>query len=120
AKNPARHEQDTAHNHGLTPAIDAPAARDEMTGKPAAGERSDVGGQVRNPCKHSDLCEAEPARVVQILREPCDVEPPRRIGDETREHDPPDLAVMEEGGERRTPLTRRFAQSSPRGAGWGA
>src|SRR5207237_4773913 len=112
SENPGGHQQGRAGDHCLARMIDGPTARDEISGKPAAGERPDICRQIRNPREESDFCEAESAGVVQILREPSDVEPPNRIGNETGNDDSPELAVMEEASHM--PLTRRCAPPSPR------
>src|SRR5205823_10972178 len=62
-----------------------------MTREPTAQETSGVRCQKRKPCEHSNLFQIKPARVVEIERQPGDIEPPHRVSKKSRQNDGPRL-----------------------------
>src|SRR5262249_22576793 len=69
---------------------------DEMPRQPAAAETACVCRDVGQPCKEPNVLQTETAHVSEVLRQPGNVEPPDRIGDEACDDDRPGLAVLEQ------------------------
>ena len=80
----------------LARAIRAPAARNQVAGHPPAEQAARVGGDIGHPREEADLFQAESVNLVEIERQPGDVEPPHRVAAEAREHDRPGLAVAQQ------------------------
>ena len=81
---------------------DAPA-REQPAREPAADQAADAGRGIRDPRVVADLLHVEAARVVEILRQPEEVEVPGGVGEELRHDETPDLAEPQqaEPGHRR-------------------
>src|ERR1035437_3813131 len=102
ASRPGTHAQHAEKDDRLAGAIGAPAARHQVAGHPAAEKAARVGCDVGHPGEETDLLEAESVDLIEVERQPRDVEPPHRVAKETREHDGPGLAIAQqlEPGER--------------------
>src|SRR5256885_1621215 len=68
---------------------------------PASRRRPAAARRVRQPRVGADLVDVEVPRVVEVLRQPRDVEEPGRVGQELRAHQPPHLAPGEQRGPAR-------------------
>src|SRR5215469_962914 len=90
-------EQDPWHQGGagaqccFTRDVDRMTMPDQLARKPSAREAADAGKCIRNPGEGADTFDVESARVVEILRQPEEVEIPSGVAQELRGHQAPDL-----------------------------
>ena len=80
--------------------FDRTAAREQPAREPAAEQAADAGRGERHPRVVADLLHVESARVVEVLRQPGDVEEPRGVGQELRADESPDLPQCRAGRPR--------------------
>src|SRR6266850_2528626 len=88
------HEQCTWNHDGFAGLVHGPSMGNEKARHPTTQETAGICGNIRDPRKEADLFEVEAVDVKEIQRQPGDVEPPDRIGQESRQHNGPYLAVF--------------------------
>src|SRR5438132_6853680 len=89
-------------HRGLTRPIDRPAALDQGAREPPSADRADIGHHVYNDERERDLRQPDSVPGVQEFREPVQVEPPDRIGQEVSRRDRPGLPEPEQADPRYT------------------
>ena len=93
----ARHEQHRRHHRRAQPerdlagAIERQVARQQVAREPAADQAADAGRGVGDPGEGADRLDVEAARVVEILRQPEQVEVPGRVAQELGDDEAPGL-----------------------------
>jgi len=76
------------HDTGHTP--------DQAAREPAAGERAQIGGEIRQPGENAHFGQREAALLHQVFRHPEEVEPPHGVGEEAGQQQPPDFPLQPE------------------------
>src|ERR1039457_282889 len=97
------------HHHEFASPHDGPTTANQVTGEPASGEITQVGGQEGNPEAGESVLQAESLRH-QVDREPVGDKIPNRVGERPPEYDAPGLPHAEQAeprlGRRRNTLSR--------------
>jgi len=91
-----RHQRGAGTEGELPRAINGSPTPDEMAGDPTATEAANAGCGVRDPGESADGFDIEPARVVEVLRQPEEVEIPCGIAEELGDDEAAGLAEAEE------------------------
>ena len=78
----------------------------------AAEHAAEIGGQKRQPREQRDLLQIQMPHAAQIQRQPETQRAPRRIGQESRQRDSPEVALPQDLAHRRA-RCRRLADASP-------
>ena len=86
-----------AHQHRrLAARIDAPAALEQRRRQPAAADAADVGDEIDRDERRPDRAEVDAVVAVEKIRNPEEVEPPDRVGQELAERERPGLPVLQQ------------------------
>ena len=77
----------------LRPALTRPAALDERRRQPAAADAADVGDEIDRDERRADGPQVDAVIAIEEVRDPEEVQPPDRIGQELADRKRPRLAV---------------------------
>ena len=92
-----RHDQERHREQRRLPRpVHGPAVLDQGAREPTAPDRSDVRHQIYDDQRSGQLCQPDAVLRVEKLREPVQIEPPDRIGEEFPDRERPGLPIREQ------------------------
>src|SRR5205814_8916477 len=83
-RNTQGHENGADDDHGFAGLVRGPSVPNQSPGGPTTHQTSRVGSHIWHPGKKADLRQTKTANSAEIQRQPGNVKPPNRIGQEAR------------------------------------